>query len=62
MFKKCKPPVISSDVNLIFRQKCGCCVYSKYLNKFQIRCLYDNEIMTEMPWICPFWKGKTVKQ
>jgi hypothetical protein len=58
-FRKCRPMVASSDPNLIFDQKCGCCVHGKYLNKHMIRCLHNGEVMTEMPWHCPNWQGRT---
>lgn len=57
-FKRCRPQVASSDPDLVFRQKCGCCVHGKYLDKHHIRCEADDEVMTEMPLYCPNWKGR----
>ena len=58
-FRKRRPMGTSSDPILIFDQKCGCCVHGQYLNKHVIRCNYDGDVMHEMPYICPFWKGRT---
>ena len=57
-FKRCRPQVKSNDAELIFKQKCGCCVHGKYLDKFHIKCLHDDEVMTEMPFYCGAWQGR----
>ena len=57
-FKRCRPQVASNNPDLIFRQKCGCCIHGKYLNKYTIYCLFDKEKMTEMPFYCPNWQGR----